>query len=263
MNDTLQTINALRSIHGNFSEKELSQEELNQILKASMKTANASARQSYAIIVLDDRKEMRELFGYQGSRALVYCVDFNRIGQTADRLGHAYDSENIIGFITGTTDTILAAQTAVIAAASLGIDSLITNGLHRNSLDNVYKSLNLPQTSCFPLITVVLGYADEEPASQKGRLSPEFIVHYGKYKLPDNSALDRIIAEYDDPQKHIGLSDAWEKQGFRHYLDWYYTKWEGLPPKEKKIDGKIKEFQDRLVKSGFWWPENNTKEYQY
>jgi len=112
MNDTLKTINSLRSIHGNFSEKELSEADLNQILEASIRAANASARQSYSIIVLDDHKKMQKLFGYQDSRALVYCVDFNRIGQTAKHLGYDFDSNNIIGFITGTIDTVLASQTA-------------------------------------------------------------------------------------------------------------------------------------------------------
>jgi nitroreductase len=253
MNETLRTINALRTVHGNFSDKEVRREDLDLILGASIRTANASARQSYSIIVLDDRENMRELFGYRGSRALVYCVDFNRITRTAGHMGHRFDNDNIIGFLTGTVDTILAAQTAVIAARSLGIDSLITNGLHRSELDKVYTMLNLPETSCFPLITVVLGYPNKEPAYQKGRLSPRFVVHYGKYEAPSDEALDAIIAEYDDPQKRIGLNDSWAKHGYKHYLDWYYTKWEGLPSGEKNVDGKIKEFQERLVKSGFWW----------
>lgn len=71
--------------------------------------------------------------------------------------------------------------------------------------------------------------------------------------MPDNTILDQIIAEYDDPQKHIGLLDFWDKEGFRHYLDWYYTKCEGIPSKEKAVAGKIKEFQERIKKSGFWW----------
>ena len=50
-----------------------------------------------------------------------------------------------------------------------------------------------------------------------------------------------------------------KQKGFKHYLDWYYTKWDGNPPKEKIIEGKIKEFQDRIVKSGFWWLENTGK----
>jgi nitroreductase len=252
MNETIKTIESLRSIHGNFSEKEISENVLDQILAASIKTANASNRQSYAIIALADRAKMQELFGYQGSRALIFCVDYNRLRETANYLGYEFDSDNIIGFITGAIDTALAAQTAVIAAKSLGIDSLITNGLHRNDFDKVYKILNLPDKSCFPLITVVLGYPNQEPPYKKGRLGLEFMVHLGEYNLPDRGKLERIVAEYDDPQKHIGLKDFWDREGFKHYLDWYYTKWEGIPDGKKVVGGKIKEFQDRLLKSGFW-----------
>jgi len=157
MNETLRTIHSLRTIHGDFSEREVSEANLTTALEASVRAANTSGRQSYAIVVLDDRAKMKKLFGYQGSRALIYCVDFARIRALAKHLGHEFDSDHIIGFITGTMDTMLAAQTAVIAAKSLGIDSLITNSLHRNSLDKVYEALKLPPTSCFPLVTVVLG----------------------------------------------------------------------------------------------------------
>lgn len=254
MNTTLQTIHSLRTIHGNFSEQEISDADLEQILKASIRAANASARQSYSIIVLDDRAKMRELFSYQGSRALVFCVDFTRLLATAQHLGHAFDNEGIIGFITGTIDTILAAQTAVIAAKSLGIDSLVTNGLHRNNLDKVYEVLHLPETACFPLITVVLGYARQEPSFPKGRLSSELVVHFGQYHPPTEEQRVQIIAEYDDHLRHIGLIDTWEQHGFKHYLDWFYTKWSGRPATEKIATGKVLEFQERLVKSGFWWP---------
>ncbi len=254
MNNVLQTIHSLRSIHGNFSDQEVDEADLQQLLDATIRTANASARQSYSIIVLDDRKTMRELFKYQGSYALIFCVDFNRIMATAKHLGHLFDNDDIIGFITATVDTALAAQTTVIAAKSLGIDSLITNGLHRNDLDKVYQTLNLPESSCFPLITVVLGYPREEPSYQKGRLSPDFVVHKGQYYLPNEEQLDRIIAEYDDHQKHIGLIDNWEEMGFQHYLDWFYTKWTGTPTTEKVATGKVLEFEKRLMKSGFWWP---------
>jgi nitroreductase len=254
VNETLQTIHSLRSIHGDFSEQEVSEADLKQILEASIRTANASARQSYSIIVLDDQETMRALFSYRGSRALIFCVDFNRIMAAAQYLGHQFNNDDIIGFITATVDTALAAQTAVIAAKSLGIDSLITNGLHRNQLDKVYQILNLPEKSCFPLITVVLGYPRQEPAYQKGRLSLDFVVHRGRYRLPDGEQLKQIVAEYDDHQRHIGLIDTWAEQGFQHYLDWFYTKWSGKPCAERIPTGKVLEFEERLVKSGFWWP---------
>ncbi|MBA4383157.1 MAG: nitroreductase [Anaerolinea sp.] len=254
MNETLKIIHALRTIHGNFSSEEVSQLNLDLICEAILHTSNASARQSYSIIMLSDRKQMQDLFGYQGSRALIFCVDYTRLTAGAKHLNHAFDNDDIIGFITGTMDTMLAAQTAVIAAKSLGIDSLITNGLHRNELDKVYQSLKLPETSCFPLITVVLGYPTEEPAYQKGRLGAEFIFHEGHYHHITSEMLDKMVAEYDDHEKHIGLVDNWEKMGFQHYLDWFYTKWSDEPITEKIATGKVLEFQERIMKSGFWWP---------
>jgi nitroreductase len=257
MNDTLQTILDLRTVHGDFSSQKVSQNDLDLILESAIRAGNASARQSYSIIVLDDREQMQSLFGYKGSQALVFCVDYNRITATARHLGQEFDEDNIIGFVTGTIDTILAAQTAVIAAKSLGIDSLITNGLHRNSFETVYRELELPETSCFPLITVILGYANKEPAYQKGRLNMEDVVHYGTYHVPTPVQLEKIIAEYDDPSRHIGLIENWEDLGFDHYLDWFYTKWCSKPTAEKVPTGKVLEFQQRLIKSGFWWPTNS------
>lgn len=254
MNETIQTIQSLRTIHGDFSDREVSEADLTQILEATIRTANASARQSYSIIVLDDRVKMKDLFGYQGSRALIFCVDFTRIMAAARYLDQEFDNDDIIGFITGSTDTVLAAQTAVIAARSLGIDSLITNGLHRNELQKVYQTLNLPETSCFPLITVVLGYPRKEPAFQKGRLSYKHVVHFGEYHVPSEDQLKEIVAEYDDHSRHMGFIDDWERLGFEHYLDWFYVKWTGKPVKEKIAKGKVLEFQERLQKSGFWWP---------
>jgi nitroreductase len=255
MNETLQTIHSLRTIHGDFSERDVSEADLTQILEASVRAANASGRQSYAIVVLDDRARMKDLLSYQGSRALIFCVDFTRIMALAKHLGHEFNNDHIIGFITGTMDTMLAAQTAVIAAKSLGIDSMITNGLHRNSLDKVHEALKLPATSCFPLATVVLGYPRQEPPYQKGRLDLDAVVHRGEYRAHTEAQLDKIVAQYDDPSRHIGLIPNWEEQGFRHYLDWFFTKWTGKPVGERVATGKILEFQERLAKSGFWWPE--------
>jgi nitroreductase len=120
MNETLRTIHSLRTIHGGFSEREVSDADLTTILEASVRAANASGRQSYAIVVLDDRAKMKELFSYQGSRALIFCVDFTRIMALAKHLGHEFDNDHIIGFITGTMDTMLAAQTAERGSAGAG-----------------------------------------------------------------------------------------------------------------------------------------------
>ena len=48
MNETIKTITNLNTVHGNFSNKNISKDYLQLILESSIKTANASNRQSYA-----------------------------------------------------------------------------------------------------------------------------------------------------------------------------------------------------------------------
>jgi nitroreductase len=228
MNETMKTIYNLRSTHGNFSEREVSDDDLLTLLDACVRAANASARQSYAIIAIHDKERIRELCGYTGSKALFFCVDYNRIMDTAAYLGHEYIANSIHDFITGSTDTILAAQTAAICARSLGIDSLFTNGIQRGDMARVYKLLDLPEQGCFPLIMLVLGYADKEPAYQKGRLTGKGVIHHDRYQRLSQDELKELVAEYDDPEKKLGMIQDWQKLGFEHYQDWFFEKWIGV-----------------------------------
>lgn len=226
MNETLKTLHSLRTIHGEFSDREVAAEDLQAILNASVRAANASARQSYSIIVVEDRDLIKKLCGYTGSKLLLFCVDYNRLIATAEHLGQAYTEGGIVAFVTGSTDTILAAQTAAIAAKSLGIDSLFTNGIHRGDMDRVYTLLDLPEKLCFPLIALVLGYPSQEPAYQKGRWTGAGVIHYGKYHPITAEELDTLVQHYDDPEAHMGLSDTWRDK-FAHYLDWFFAAWMG------------------------------------
>jgi hypothetical protein len=210
-----------------------------------MHAANASARQSYSIIVLEDRQIMAKL-GYVGSKALVFCVDYNRIIDAAEYLGKTFHSREIVSFITGCVDTVLASQTAAIAAKSLGIDSMFTNCIHRVPLPDVYALLKLPSENCFPLIELVLGYPQAEPVNQKGRLSGKGIIHYGQYHRLNPQELSGIAAEYDDKEKHLGMIENWDEMGFSHYLEWFYEKWSG-----KVLDEKQREFYSALLNAGF------------
>jgi hypothetical protein len=170
---------------------------------------------------------MREYFSYVGSKALLFCVDFSRIADTAALLGHPYEVPEILGFITGSTDTILAAQTAAIAAKSLGIDSLFTNSVHRLDLRELYRHFQLPERHCFPLVTLILGYARQEPAYHVERLTGAGVIHYDHYARITREDAEEIVQAYDDPEEHLGLSTNWRELGYDHYLDWYYSAWDG------------------------------------
>ncbi|MBI9050490.1 MAG: hypothetical protein JEZ00_13800 [Anaerolineaceae bacterium] len=246
MNETINTINSLYTTHGNFSTQDVKEEDMQTILKTCVRAANASARQSYSIVVIRDRERIRQLCGYTGSKALLFCVDYNRIMDVSNHLGHDYKASGIADFITGSTDTILAAQTAAICARSLGIDSLFTNGIQRGDINRIYDLVQLPEKGCFPLIMLVLGYADKEPTYLKGRYRGKGLIHDEQYQRCTERDLQNLIAEYDDPSKKMGMIQDWEKHGFTHYLDWFFEKWIGKGERPEKS-----QMLSLLERSGF------------
>lgn len=259
MNETLKTIESLRTVRS-FSERDITDEKLSRILNSCVKAASASARQTYSIIVVDDKSVMKEI-GYTGNKMLVFCVDYNRIADTAEFLGYQFSyQEAVSDFVTGSTDTVLAAQTAAIAAKSLGIDSLFTNCLHRGNIDRIYKLLNLPEKYCFPLIALILGYADESKlkTTGKGRLSGPGVIHYGKYHRLKEEEINNIVLEYDAVEKHyLSLIAGWRDKGYGHYLDYFYEVWCGFLKRDgenetkRKIQDQYPEVEKVLVKAGF------------
>jgi FMN reductase (NADPH) len=253
MNPTLDTLQNLRTIHGDFSDQPISSEDIATILETATRAANASNRQSYSIVDVNDPAMMAQLTGYQGSCLLLFCVDFNRLTATAARLGHEYPLRGVAPFLTGAIDTTLAAQTAAIAAKSLGIDSLFTNGIHRGDIQRVYDLLKLPEKHCFPLIALILGYpAQNETKALRGRLTGPGVIHQGTYQSATDTELQAIIEAYDNPSTELGLAIPWKEKGFDHFLDWFFEVWSSRGPAS---DGRSQLFQ-RLIDAGFLDAEN-------
>jgi nitroreductase len=249
MKTTLDTIQQMRTTHGNFSARDISNADLQTILNAAVRAATASNRQSYSIVVLSDREKMRQVCGYSGSRALLFCADTNRLNAQASHLGYEQKVEGTVGFVTACLDAMLAAQTALLAAQSLGIDTLPTNGIHRGDVRRVYRLLDLPATHCFPLLMLVLGYSDREAPPLKGRLNGAGVIHYEKYSAVTEADLDEINRAYDDPQRHFGFIDDWKEKGYGHYLDWFHQVWMGG---FRDPEPKVESMQEILSQSKFW-----------
>lgn len=228
MNETMQTIYKLRS-ERQFTDKPIAQEDLEAILEASIRTANSSSRQAYSVIVLTEREKIKAACGFTGAALLVFCVDQNRLIDIAGYMKQEYKRSTTIDFITGGTDAVLAAQTAVIAATSLGIDSLITNGIHRQDFKELYELLKLPKEYCFPMISILLGYsAHPEEMHYKGRLK-KGVIHYGAYQPMTEKDIEEEIAKFDSHEMKYGLTyyTQWEAMGFQHYYEWFYQVWNG------------------------------------
>lgn len=247
-NDTLNVIHNLHTTHGNFSHKEIPEADLEQIRLASVHGANSSNMQTYSIILVKDRQKIKDITTYEGSALFLFCVDFNRLIDCAKQLGHAYYPDNMTNFVTASINTTIAAQTAVIAAQSLGLDTLLTNGIHRGDMQRVWDILELPQEKCFPLIALVLGYATEEPLYHAGRLDGVGIFHEEKYHKLTTEEINEIIATYDNKEKHLGLYENWDQDGHAHYLDWLHSYWLGRASEPTKSETAVFSF---IKRSGF------------
>lgn len=247
-NPTLEVINNLHTTHGNFSEKQIPESDLEKIKIASVQGANASNMQTYSIIVVKDRKIIRDITTYEGSALFLFCIDFNRLIDCAKHLGHSYYPDNMTNFVTAGINTTIAAQTTVIAAQSMGIDTLLTNGIHRGDMQRVWDILDLPKKKCFPLIALVLGYATEEPQHQKGRLDGIGIFHDDTYHKLTEDDIGEIISKYDDKENHLGLYENWDQDGHSHYLDWLHKYWLAQASEPTKSETAIFSF---IKRSGF------------
>ncbi|MBK5112072.1 MAG: nitroreductase family protein [Candidatus Heimdallarchaeota archaeon] len=245
MNETIKVIQNLRTIR-KFSDKKISTKDLETIIKSSVRAANSSKRQNYSIIVVDEKEILDQMF-YGSNIGLIFCLDFNRLIDTAKHLGYNYDPKNIRLFITGFIDTCLAAQTATIAAKSLGIDSIFTNSVHRAKIEDVYKFFNLPEQYCFPVIALGLGYPEEEPEWKMGRISGSGIIHKNKYKKLSTEELDQLVKDYENQDLRLGVSaEKLSELGFERYLDWFFEVRSRPFPEEK-----INELYDILRKAKF------------
>lgn len=259
MNETIKLIENLKTVR-KFSDKNIEKENLWIILKTCVNAATASARQTYSIVVVEDKETMKEI-GYIGSTMLVFCVDFNRVIDASEYLGFRYKHGiPVVDFITGSTDTILAAQTAAITAKSLGIDSLFSNCVHRGNIERIYNSLNLPEKYCFPLIALILGYSEDEKTklTNKGRLSGPGVIHFNKYHRLNDNELENIVLEYDNYDKHfLSLISDWRERGYKHYLEYFYEKWCGCSRINEESDNEIKsnnqysQVEKMLTRAGF------------
>jgi nitroreductase len=243
MNETLKTINNLRSARNDFIDKKVPAQIMNTIIEHSMKAANASNVQRYSMILVDEPKILEVITNKNTAKiAIVYCLDYNRVIETAKYMGYDYipGTDNWYDIISGIFDVSALAQTAVIAAASLGVDTVITNSVLRQNQKEIVNQLKLPEKYCIAVMAVLFGYRDIPRIVQNNRLAAEYIVHHNQYRTLNSEEHNDIIAGYDQfyPQY---IDDA-----HPHYLDFFFNDWCG--PKDERVNSALKE---RMKEAGF------------
>ena len=50
-------------------------------------------------------------------------------------------------------------------------------------------------------------------------------MHHGRYRRLSEDEAAQLVAEHDDPERHLGLVSDWKEKGHEHYLDWFCKDW--------------------------------------
>jgi nitroreductase len=244
-NQVFETLNKLRTIHWDFIGKKVSDSNLRKIIEHGMRAAHSTNLGDYSIIVEDNEEIIEKLVGNTSkARCCIFCIDHTRTIAAAELLGHDYTPTlSWCSLFTELYDVYAMAQTSVIAAKSMGIDSLITNGIFRVEIKEIKKLLNLPEKHCFPVIAVLFGYSDKPEDIITGRISVDHVLHFNNYKTVEETDLLEFINDMDK------IYPEYISKKYPHTMDWYFKEWLGNgigEPTSKDIN-----LRDILMQSGY------------
>lgn len=181
-------------------------ETVETIVAAAQRTSTSSNLQAYSVVAVTDaaaRSRLAELCGKQAhvSQApvlLVWCADLARLERACELRGYTQEAGYAENFLIAAVDAVIAAQTAALAAESLGLGICYIGGI-RNNMAQVIELLNLPHLT-FPITGMTLGWPAVEPPIRP-RLPLSAVLHWERYD-PDQ---DVELADYDRAMAATGI----------------------------------------------------------
>lgn len=213
-NETLKTILSHHSVR-HYSARPVSDEDLGAIFAAAQSASTSSNLNAWSAIVVRDAETKAELQKLTGGNLfilsapvfVVWVADMSRNVSVCDSSPETLQFQETT--LVAAIDAALAAQSAAIAAESLGLGICYVGGV-RTRMANVIELLGLPRYS-FPVFGMTIGHPDpEDPAGVKPRLpvpSQVFFEAYDeKQALKGLGTLERDNEQYYESQGKSGMS---------------------------------------------------------
>lgn len=204
MNPVIKSLLSHRSIRS-YREKPVSEEDLTRIIKAVQAAPNWVNVQLVSVIAIKNperKKRLAALCGNQQHIAaaplfLVFCADYYRTWLACRAKGQSLDAvlEDMDTVIVGAHEAGIAVGTAVAAAESLGLGTVVIGDVRQNPFE-VISELGLPPY-VFPVLGLCVGYAAEEPGL-KPRLPMRAMFFEERYDTHLEDALKHYDALYAD-----------------------------------------------------------------
>lgn len=199
MNAVIQSLLSHRSIRS-YQDKPVSDENLTQIIQAVQAAPNWVNIQLVSVVAVKDcdrRKRLSALCGNQKHVAdapvfLVFCADYYRTWLACKAKGQSLNLvlEDMDTVIVGAHEVGIAVGTAVAAAESLGLGTVVIGDVRLNPSE-VISELGLPPY-VFPVLGLCIGYAAEDPG-----LKPRLPMRAVFFKEQYDTNLEDTLKHYD------------------------------------------------------------------
>jgi len=200
-NDTMKLLLERASCR-NFSDREIPEEVMNQILEAGVHAPTGGNLQPYSIIKIESRDTSRKLaemcgqdFIAKASVNLLFCIDWHRLARWADLETAPFSAmSSFRHFWISIQDTVICAQNICTAADSFRVGSVYI-GTVMDFIRELHGMFGLPK-GVLPVVLLCLGYPKSELMARR-KLGREVIVHNEKYQeLDDQSLRDAFDEKY-------------------------------------------------------------------
>jgi len=226
MNETLNTIFNRTSLR-KFSDKQVTQEEIDLIIKSAIRAPSAGNLMMYSMILIENKETLETLshtcdeqpFIKTASFALVFVVDYQKLYDyfaESNFLSYCLEQglqpeyPELSDLLLGSQDAMAAAQNAVIAAESLGIGSCYIGDIIENY--ETHRELLQLEDLSFPLGMLVFGhYPENHKPKIRSRFDEKYVVFKETYRKLDREELFDMYSERQNrfvPGNKLGANNA-------------------------------------------------------
>ena len=184
-----------------YSEKEIPDSLLNELLEIAARASNTSNMQLYSVIVTRDKAQKAKMASAHFNQPMVttapvvltFCADANRFVKWASFRQAEAGFNNFQTFIAAVIDSMLFAQTFCVAAEEKGLGICYLGTATYNAAPLI-EALSLPRL-VVPVTAITVGYPAEPLPEQCERLPLEAIVHREYYVDYTETAINALYKE--------------------------------------------------------------------
>jgi len=182
-----------------YSEKEVEDALLNELLEASFQASTTGNMQLYSVVVTRDQAGKERLSPLHFSQpqiinapvVLTFCADFNRFSLWCEQRKAVPGYANFQSFMTAAIDALIVAQTFCVAAESKGL-GICYMGTTTYTAAGIIDALNLPRL-VVPVTTITVGYPKVAPVLSD-RLPLNSVIHQERYQDYTPEAIDAAFS---------------------------------------------------------------------